>query len=728
LSSLCLCACRAAGVERSSGRGGGGEGRHTRLGEVGGKGRGVAEAMQVDFDDAEVDHIAPRREFNDFAPVRPGVLHCFGVDFMSNKDVLDLFAEFEPKEVQWLDDSSCNVFFKEDDVPALVMEKLSNGEPPEQDVWRRTRPLKALAAKGGAEAAGKPRKGPTRVAVKLQIRLATEADRKDPGHSGHTDSVFYAQNKEKQVLHQQQLELRRTKKQKRMSRLPQSTDASVERGLAGGAGTAAAAGAANPEAKGADALGASAATVSSSGALRLGCRGILDPLLYLRAGSAGLAAASSGGAAATAEGGGGEGGSSGSKSDLADVLRKAEAEYASLPGGLGSAEGAAAQRQVSAEGRRGRETGAAAGGRGKGAAKGGGKGGAGGEKGAPARRRERTPGRPDAGGDRRQQKPQQQQQQQQQQQDRGRKRRPVEQEPRPVSDAAPPQRGVKALPEVEAFLARHRLRCQRVRLLKTFRGIIYGQQKRKKDVANGVKVDNGNAGAAQGNDAGAGVAAVPGQPVADKITAESKPVGDAKEPPPWEQYVRANSKFVKTGHFLHTVAWEVNGRYVLAVIPHEHKVDQERLAKAIREPPKAIRLRKLQDIAKQTGWPVFVCPPFGHAKDREGREPVLLVDASVTEFKKPLLFDCGTIGLSLSVSDFLRSTGANCVEGLAIPQAPKKTAPAAVLQSASVASPEPAPEPESSVAGSPMATEPTKQEAPPKLLVDSAGGPAAMEP
>merc|ERR1711957_616245 len=137
--------------------------------------------------------------------------------------------------------------------------------------------------------------------------------------------------------------------------------------------------------------------------------------------------------------------------------------------------------------------------------------------------------------------------------------------------------------------------------------------------------------------------------------AESTPPDDGPELPPWQQYHKVNGKFTRLGNFVHTVAWTVSGRHVLTVIPHETTVDIERLSRALREPRSAVKLRTLKDIASQTGWPVFVCPPFGHPKDKDGRDPVLFVDSKITEFKKPLLFDCGTVGLSMPVSELLRS-------------------------------------------------------------------------
>lgn len=91
----------------------------------------------------------------------------------------------------------------------------------------------------------------------------------------------------------------------------------------------------------------------------------------------------------------------------------------------------------------------------------------------------------------------------------------------------------------------------------------------------------------------------------------------------------------------------------------------EHLARATQTSESKLKQRKLKDIEKETGFPTFVCPPFGHPKDSQDRLPLLLVDSSMTEQKRPLLFDCGTVGLSVMPNDFILATQAACIEGLA---------------------------------------------------------------
>ena len=161
----------------------------------------------------------------------------------------------------------------------------------------------------------------------------------------------------------------------------------------------------------------------------------------------------------------------------------------------------------------------------------------------------------------------------------------------------------------------------------------------------------------------------------------------------WDQYMKANASFTSHGVFMQTVAWKVDGRRVLSVVPHPLMTDIEKVAKAVQKPLAAVQQCKLKDISKETGFPVFVCPPFGYPPDADGRPPLLLVDSSVMDLKKPLLFDCGTTGICLTVSEFLRSTRAACVENLALAKAPNALKISEPGNPSGTASPEPAPEP-----------------------------------
>eukprot|EP00927_Polykrikos_kofoidii_P060697 TRINITY_DN55622_c0_g1_i1.p1 TRINITY_DN55622_c0_g1~~TRINITY_DN55622_c0_g1_i1.p1 ORF type:complete len:667 (-),score=109.36 TRINITY_DN55622_c0_g1_i1:225-2225(-) len=597
----------------------------------------------------ETDEVgyAPRKDFNPHAPVRLNTLHVFGVNFLSNKDVLSLFDSFEPKEIEWIDDSSCNVVFGDEETPSKVRMHLADAsleisqivEPGE---WTRTKDLTVGAVQAKQKAKTMAKAGQPRT-VQLELRIATEADRKDYGHSGHTDSVYYASQKEKQAMQKQAMEMRRVKKRQRMTRLP-SSDRMVATGLscrndpvgdpsavADDPGTTtvvstlvdADANATSPSAK----------EVEATSSRRLGCRGLLDPLLFLRVSTVG-----GDGSDTCAPGTSGQ--TLNEVEDLRSCLRKAEAEYAavSLPVGVAQIAGSVGVKTMASSAAS--EPGSAA------------------TVGADDARRTGV------------QRGRQQVRVQRGSQDRGssaqnhrgKKRRPVEQEPRAVSSVVSPVRRVEAFPAVEDFLKLHKVHCQRFHVLKSYRNIVFRAQSLSK---------------------------------AARLKAQSAPdatdgviVGKNKSPAPvshWDQYLKMNRHFTRHGQFMHTVAWKGDGRCILAVVAHPTRCDLDVMARALKIPKGNIKRMKLQEMQDGTKFPVFVCPPFGHPKDDQGRDPVLLVDSKVTEAKKPLLFDCGTVGLSISASEFLRSTGAACVEGLGyMPEA----------QSVSQATtPEPAPEP-----------------------------------
>merc|ERR1719262_1887680 len=86
---------------------------------------------------AESSHVAPKRPYNELAPQRAEVLYCWGVDFLTTQDVLAAFSSFNPVNIEWLDDSSCNIVFGDGDTTKRVINDLSdefvNGA--RNDIW-----------------------------------------------------------------------------------------------------------------------------------------------------------------------------------------------------------------------------------------------------------------------------------------------------------------------------------------------------------------------------------------------------------------------------------------------------------------------------------------------------------------------------------------------------------------------------------------------------------------
>jgi Nuclear cap-binding protein subunit 3/Tho1/MOS11 C-terminal domain len=61
----------------------------------------------------DVDLFETRKEAPPEVPRRPEAVHIYGVDLMSTSDLLKYFKDYGPTYVEWLNDSSANVLFKD---------------------------------------------------------------------------------------------------------------------------------------------------------------------------------------------------------------------------------------------------------------------------------------------------------------------------------------------------------------------------------------------------------------------------------------------------------------------------------------------------------------------------------------------------------------------------------------------------------------------------------------
>lgn len=68
---------------------------------------------------------------------RNNTVHIYGLDFLRTEHMDEIFSQFQPKYVEWIDDSSANVIFKDATVAKTALESLSF--PKTNDTpWRRT--------------------------------------------------------------------------------------------------------------------------------------------------------------------------------------------------------------------------------------------------------------------------------------------------------------------------------------------------------------------------------------------------------------------------------------------------------------------------------------------------------------------------------------------------------------------------------------------------------------
>lgn len=75
--------------------------------------------------------------------MRQDTLHVYGVDFLSTDKVLRYFSKFNANKVEWLDDSSCNVVFENEDYVSKAVSDLSlTRENIEDEIWSKGLPYK----------------------------------------------------------------------------------------------------------------------------------------------------------------------------------------------------------------------------------------------------------------------------------------------------------------------------------------------------------------------------------------------------------------------------------------------------------------------------------------------------------------------------------------------------------------------------------------------------------
>lgn len=79
----------------------------------------------------DVDLFETRKEAPPEVPRRPEAVHIYGVDLMSTSDVLKYFKEYGPTYVEWLNDSSANVLFKDGPTAKRAIAGLGKPLPPE---------------------------------------------------------------------------------------------------------------------------------------------------------------------------------------------------------------------------------------------------------------------------------------------------------------------------------------------------------------------------------------------------------------------------------------------------------------------------------------------------------------------------------------------------------------------------------------------------------------------
>uniref|UniRef100_A0A7S1ETS2 Nuclear cap-binding protein subunit 3 n=1 Tax=Timspurckia oligopyrenoides TaxID=708627 RepID=A0A7S1ETS2_9RHOD len=69
-----------------------------------------------------VKTLEPRRNASSHEEdLRTGVIHVYGVDTLSTKNIKDIFIAYYPQWVEWINDSSCNVAFDDEFTPRRIL-------------------------------------------------------------------------------------------------------------------------------------------------------------------------------------------------------------------------------------------------------------------------------------------------------------------------------------------------------------------------------------------------------------------------------------------------------------------------------------------------------------------------------------------------------------------------------------------------------------------------------
>jgi len=74
-------------------------------------------------------------------PLREEALHVYGVDFLDTKAILHHFRLYNPKRIEWINDSSCNVVLDEGNDVSNAIKMLSISKKYD-DEWRESFPIK----------------------------------------------------------------------------------------------------------------------------------------------------------------------------------------------------------------------------------------------------------------------------------------------------------------------------------------------------------------------------------------------------------------------------------------------------------------------------------------------------------------------------------------------------------------------------------------------------------
>ncbi|CAD7942657.1 unnamed protein product [Amoebophrya sp. A120] len=143
-----------------------------------------------------------RRPFVSHAPVRPSVLHLFGVESCVTQDLRkSAFGKARVKRFEWLDDSSLNIVYNNPGQLRKAVEKVLPSTHDQFEYCLTAGRSSSSTLVADPEAVWRTTEAPVLGLYgqkKIQFRMCTEADVKNPGHHGSVDSPFYDLEKQRQ--------------------------------------------------------------------------------------------------------------------------------------------------------------------------------------------------------------------------------------------------------------------------------------------------------------------------------------------------------------------------------------------------------------------------------------------------------------------------------------------------------------------------------------------------
>jgi len=89
------------------------------------------ESYNISSKPLKVSCAESRREFDPSSTRRPEVIHIYGTDLMQTDDIFAIFKDYNPRYIEWLDDSSCNVVFSDGGAAKWALQSL--GSPVDGD-------------------------------------------------------------------------------------------------------------------------------------------------------------------------------------------------------------------------------------------------------------------------------------------------------------------------------------------------------------------------------------------------------------------------------------------------------------------------------------------------------------------------------------------------------------------------------------------------------------------